>query len=554
MDKKNILIVDDDPRLRKTLSDILKAKGYTPITVAEGKEALDKAREGGPVLALIDFKLEDMSGLEVIKGIKEYSPRTECIVITGYASQESAIEAVNLGAYSYVRKPYDMDQLLLTVQRAIEKQEAEESLRESEEKYREVVETSVDGVISVDSQSKVIVWNKGAERIFGYTAEEMLGQSVMKIVPERYTKALGKGFAEFPKSGTGPVIGGMLELPGLRKDGTEVSVELSVSSRKKNETRIATAIVRDISDRKMAAEKLRRSESDLRLLIGKNVDGLIIVDSEGILRFMNPAAESLFGRKSENLIGKDMGLPLVSGEATEMEISGKDGVQYIVEMRSASINWEEKDTFLVSLRDITDRKRAEENLRKSLLGAVQAIASIVELKDPYTAGHQRRVSALAWTIAQEMGLTSEQAEGIRIAGMIHDIGKVSVPTEILSKPGKISALEFSLIKEHVQSGYDILKDLDFPWSLDQMILQHHERMNGSGYPQGLSGKDMLLEARILAVADVVEAMATDRPYRPAIGLDQALDEIVMNRGVVYDSEAVDVCLRLFQEKGFKFDA
>jgi putative nucleotidyltransferase with HDIG domain len=278
------------------------------------------------------------------------------------------------------------------------------------------------------------------------------------------------------------------------------------------------------------------------------------VDSVGILCFMNPAAKILFGQEAENLIGTPIGLPLVSGETTEMEISRKDSTQRIIEMRAAPIDWETDKAFLISMRDITDRKHAEGDLRKSLLGAVQAIAAIVELKDPYTAGHQRRVSTLSMTIAQEMGVPPEQSEGIRIAGMIHDIGKVSVPSEILSKPGKISEVEFMLIKNHVLSGYDILKNIDFPWPLDQMILQHHERMDGSGYPQGLSEKKILLEAKILAVADVVEAMATHRPYRAALGIDLALEEITKNRGIWYDPEAVDICLRLFREKGFTFDA
>jgi HD-GYP domain-containing protein (c-di-GMP phosphodiesterase class II) len=172
----------------------------------------------------------------------------------------------------------------------------------------------------------------------------------------------------------------------------------------------------------------------------------------------------------------------------------------------------------------------------------------VEAKDPYTAGHQRRVAEIACAIALEMGLSQERIEGILMAGTMHDIGKVSIPAEILSSPRRLTALEFSLIKTHAQSGYDILKDIKFSWPIARMVQEHHERMDGSGYPQGLKGIDILLESRILAVADVVEAMATHRPYRAALGVDLALREITENRGVLFDTEAVDACLRLFREK------
>ena len=192
-------------------------------------------------------------------------------------------------------------------------------------------------------------------------------------------------------------------------------------------------------------------------------------------------------------------------------------------------------------------------LKKALDGIIQAVASIVEIKDPYTAGHQLRVAGLAFAIAREMGLSEDQAEGVRVAGTIHDLGKIVVPAEILSKPGQITEIEFGMIKAHPQTGHDILQDMEFPWPLAQIVLQHHERMDGSGYPQGLSGENTLPEARILAVADVVEAIASHRPYRPALGTDKALEEIQQNRGTLYDTVVGDACLKLFMEKGFKFE-
>jgi PAS domain S-box-containing protein len=192
----------------------------------------------------------------------------------------------------------------------------------------------------------------------------------------------------------------------------------------------------------------------------------------------------------------------------------------------------------------------EQILRRSLEDSIQAIASTVEMRDPYTSGHQKRVADLAVAIAMAMGLDEEKIHGIHLAGVIHDLGKITVPAEILAKPGKISAIEFQLIKGHAQAGYDILKDISFPWPIANVVREHHERLDGSGYPRGIKGGEILLESRIMAVADVVEAMASHRPYRPSLGIEPALNEIERGRGTAYDPAVVDACLKLFREDGF----
>lgn len=197
-------------------------------------------------------------------------------------------------------------------------------------------------------------------------------------------------------------------------------------------------------------------------------------------------------------------------------------------------------------------KQAVNRLSRTIEGIIQAMALTVETRDPYTAGHQKRVADLAQAVARKMGLSEEQVRGVRMAGVIHDLGKLSIPAEILSKPGQLSQMEFNIIKTHCQVGYDILKNIDFPWPVAEIVLQHHERLNGSGYPQGLSGEKILLEARIMGVADVVEAMASHRPYRPALGIDKALEEISKNKGRLYDPRVVEACLRLFMERRFEF--
>ena len=191
-------------------------------------------------------------------------------------------------------------------------------------------------------------------------------------------------------------------------------------------------------------------------------------------------------------------------------------------------------------------------MQQSMEQSIQAIAATLESRDPYTAGHQRRVAELATAIAKEMNLSENQIQGIHFAAIIHDLGKIHVPAEILVKPGRLNELEYKLIQVHPQTGYDIVKDIKFPWPIAEIILQHHEKFNGTGYPQGLKGDQTLLEARIVSVADVVEAMSSHRPYRPALGIDIAMDEIKRGRGTDYDPVIVDACLKLFNEKEFRF--
>jgi putative two-component system response regulator len=209
---------------------------------------------------------------------------------------------------------------------------------------------------------------------------------------------------------------------------------------------------------------------------------------------------------------------------------------------------------------LRERDRAQEELqqsldklRKAIEGIINVIAITVETRDPYTAGHQRRVANLAAAIARELGLSQDHIDGINMAGVIHDCGKISVPAEILSKPTTLNEMEFNIIKTHSQIGYDILKTIDFPWPVEQIVLQHHERINGSGYPQGLQDKDIIIEAKIISVADVVEAMASNRPYRPALGIEEASKEISRNSGILYHPDVVDACLKVISSGRFTFE-
>jgi PAS domain S-box-containing protein/putative nucleotidyltransferase with HDIG domain len=231
-----------------------------------------------------------------------------------------------------------------------------------------------------------------------------------------------------------------------------------------------------------------------------------------------------------------------------------------VEVKSRIIKAGGRKLILSVVHDITERKRTEEELRqtsarlqRAIEGTINAVALTTEFRDPYTAGHQHRVAKLACVIARELGLPEEQIEGVRVAGTLHDIGKIYVPAEILSRPGRLRQNEINLVKDHAQVGYDLLNKIEFPWPVARIVLQHHERIDGSGYPFGVSNDEILVEAQIMSVADVVEAMASHRPYRPALSIEQALLEISQQKGILYSTEVVDACLNVFTKKGFTFD-
>jgi PAS domain S-box-containing protein len=373
--------------------------------------------------------------------------------------------------------------------------------------------------------------------------------------------------------------------------GEEAAVAAMISGAhdyvmKNNLPRLVPAIQRELREaesrreRKRAEEELLHSNTLLNSIV-ENIPNMIFLKDAKELRFVrfNRAGEDLLGYSKDDLLGKNDYDFFPKAQAdffTEKDrevMHGKEVVDFPEEplqtrnkgertlhtKKVPILNAEGKPEYLLGIsEDITDQKRAEEellrtleSLRKAFNTIIQVMVSAVEVRDPYTAGHQIRSADLARAIAMEMVLPQEKTDGIRMAGSIHDIGKLSIPPEILSKPRKLTELEFSLIKEHARSGYEMLKDVESPWPLAQIVYQHHERMNGTGYPRNLKGDEILMEARIMAVADVVEAMASHRPYRPALGIDTALEEIEKNRGTLYDNAVADACLRLFRKKGYR---
>ena len=332
-------------------------------------------------------------------------------------------------------------------------------------------------------------------------------------------------------------------------------------------------LLKEIADRRRAEESISQNEKRFRLLYDNAPIGYQSLDSEGCIIEVNQSWLDLLGFNRREVKGRNFGELLVPEDQerfrksyTRFKASGKiSGVEFTMVCKDGSlvmvnldgrVTVDDQNNFLQThcvLNDITLRKQAEMEVGQSLAklkltieSTIEAMARIVEIRDPYTAGHQQRVALLAAAIADEMGFSETDINGLRWAAVIHDIGKINVPAEILSKPGHLSEIEHQIIQTHPQLSYEILKTIDFPWPVALIALQHHERIDGTGYPDGLVGESIMLEARILAVADVVEAMISHRPYRPALGLEMAIAEISENRGSLYDPSIVDVCIDILE--------
>jgi PAS domain S-box-containing protein len=452
-----------------------------------------------------------------------------------------------------------------------------EELRESEKQYRTFFNTSRDCVFITSIDGSWIDMNDAAVELFGYSSRDEL---IQVSIPDLYVKKeerttfintlMGKGYSkDYPsdmRRKDGGVINTLLT-SNLRYDANGKATELM-------------GTIKDITERKKAEEALKNSEAKYRNIFENAIEGIYQSTIEGRIITVNAAFARMARYDSPEELTesiKDIGTQLyvhpedrkrfmeirkAKGfvEGFEVEFYKKDGSTFWVVNNARAVKDEQGKILYIEglIEDITIRKHAGEqlqqtleSLKKAIGTTIQVLVSALESRDPYTSGHQSRSADLACVIATEMGLAPDKIEGIRMAGIIHDIGKLSIPVEILSKPTKLIDIEFSLIKEHSRSGYEMLKNVESPWPLAEIVYQHHERMNGSGYPRNLKGDEILMESRILAVADVVEAMASHRPYRPTLGIEAALEEIEKNKGILYDDAVADACLRLFREKGYQ---
>ena len=475
---------------------------------------------------------------------------------------------------SFIRDEHQQPVAILGVTRDIsERRRADEAIVESEEKFRKAFCTIPDSVsINRFEDGLYVSINPGFTRITGYTEEEIIGRTSGEYGIWIRTEDRQRLVAGLKRDGRVS----NLEADFRMKSGEVRHGLMSASIIDLKGVPHILNITRNITDRKQAERALRESEEKYRLVV-ENAEEAILIAQDGTLKYVNPATLALLGYSEEELLSRPFAELIHAGDREKMleahakRMRGeetepvkqfralrKDGAVKWADSHAVVIVWNGRAATLNFFTDITERKKAEASLAKSfaqlrsaLDATVQAIAVTVETRDPYTAGHQRRVADLSCAIAEEMNLSDTAIDSIRMAAIIHDLGKISVPAEILSKPTRLTDIEFSIMRTHPQSGYDILKNIEFPWPIARMVLEHHERVDGSGYPNGLKKDQSLLESRILAVADTVEAMASHRPYRPGLGIEIALREIETHRGTLYDETVADACLRLFKEKGYQ---
>ncbi len=441
-----------------------------------------------------------------------------------------------------------------------------------------------------DLDGQIVYVNQKFRSLVGYSDVVLKGMHISDLAIDRHKKRIRERMkARLATGGESS-----WELPIRAEDGSEFIVIARTSPiHQQNQIVGELLLIEDITERKQAEAELRESQRRLADTIESLPDATMVIDRQGSIIYWNREMVELTGFPAIDMVGRgnyehalpfygirrpiliDMIIdPQVNIEQHYMYIH-KEGNVLFTETKTipfkgrARILWGRAaplfDTkgeivgAIESVRDITDRKEAEEDLKRSherleaiFTGTVNALAVTTEKRDQYTAGHQHRVATLACEIAREMGLTDKVIDDIKIAGTLHDIGKLYVPLDILSQSSRLTDIEQLFVKTHPAAGYDIVKNIPFEGPIAEIILEHHERVDGSGYPRGLKGDEILLEARILAVADVVEAMSSHRPYRPALGVDKALDEIERNAGRLYDRDAVEACVKVIKENRFEF--
>jgi PAS domain S-box-containing protein len=580
-----VLLIEDNPGYSEVIRIMLEKVRDARFEVVGAQrlsDGLQSLRDKSIDVVLLDLKLPDSQGIDTFDKVHAAAPDLAIIVLTVTDNDVLALKAVQKGAQDYLVKERVNGKLLEhSILYAIERKHAEEvlknhrdylmeqveartaALRESEERYRTFFEHSKDVIFVTSREGVILDVNQATMDLLGYTREEMMAMQAQELYVDSADRIRFQQLIEAEGAAHN------FEVTLRKKDGTKIycMITARVWQADDGSMRGYQGIIRDITDRKRIETQLRE-----QALIFENIhDGIIMTDLEGNIMSWNPAAERMFGYYEGEVFQKTIGMlttKVMQGTLRDDRWSGevgfirKDGTEGICETTVIPLR-DENDNIIAMFgvcRDITERKQSEERLqqsydqlRETLIATVNILASTIEMKDPYTAGHQRRVTTLACAIAEEMGLTDDQFDGLRMAGLIHDLGKINVPAEILSKPGQINDIEFSIIRYHPQICHDILKKIELPWPVAKIVLHHHERMDGSGYPQGLKGDEIMLEARILSVADVVEAMASHRPYRPALGIKVALEEITKNKGTLYDPVIVDACIKLFTEKNFSFE-
>ncbi len=464
---------------------------------------------------------------------------------------------------------------------AVRIKQVEQEKESDREKFKVLVENMYEGLWQIDRNAETVFVNSKMAEMLGYTVGEMTGKSLFCFMDDEGRKAAQYNIQR-RKSG----IKEEHDFEFIKKDGSRILTRLETSPLfdKNGKYDGALANITDITERRHMEEKLRNNEKMLQKIFEILPVGLWIADKNGKLILSNKKAREIWG--AEPLVGQqEYGVfkarRLPSGKEIEpddwalahtinegvtitdemLEIDAFDGKKKTLLNYTAPVtgdNGKVEAGIVVNL-DISEQVKAENELKKSyeqikktLKGTINTLSLILEIKDPYTQNHQRNVARLCRAMAGELSFDENEIEMLYTAALIHDIGKIAIPASILSKPSELTNIEISMIHTHSQFGHDILSKIDFGYPLPEIVLQHHERIDGSGYPQGLKNMDILFDAKVLAVADTIEAMANHRPYRPAYGIEKALEEIKAGRGILFDESAVDACMAVFAKKKFKF--
>jgi PAS domain S-box-containing protein len=444
-----------------------------------------------------------------------------------------------------------------------------EALPKSGEIYKALVAYSRDAILGVNRKGTITFWNKGAEQIFGYSSKEILGQPVTKLMSEKHREGHTIILRAFLSGNCGETR--IIEGEALRKDGSTFPLELSLSIEKQNGKFVGLAIGRNITEGKHVEQALKESAERYCNLFATCLEAVFSADIKDNTEASNKAIEKLCGYCLEELteikptnilppenrdyLSKQVEKILSADEPISSivhDIFRKDGKRILIEQYLNFINRKGNIVGFQRFRsDIAERNKTEEQLKSSFINLAKIVSHVIESCDPYTASHQQRVAELACLVGENMGLADDVVERLYFNGLLHDIGKISIPKSILTKPGELAEEEWALIRAHTKQGYSILKDANLPWPAAEVALQHHERLDGSGYPNGITGDNLSLEVSILAVCDVVEAMSSHRPYRPARTTTDILKELTDGRGTKYNASVVDVMLPKIESGEFR---
>jgi PAS domain S-box-containing protein/putative nucleotidyltransferase with HDIG domain len=451
-----------------------------------------------------------------------------------------------------------------------ERKQAEDSLREKDERFRQFFENEPEYCYMISPQGIILDINNAALNTLGYKKEELIGEPLAKIYSSDSLPKMKELAAQWKETGSVK----NQEMCIITKDGSRRTVLLSAGAVRDAKGKIlySVSVQRDITEHEWIKEALQKTEEHLRVISEGASDGFLYIDIDGIIMITNERMKAMLGDRqpegkplsaffdeenqkilAQNLKARWEG----KGSIYEIVLTDKAGRRH--DLLVSGTPYRDKQGVIQGAfgiyHDVTDERESarilsehKEALKNSFFGIAEALSKVIEDRDPYTSGHSAGVASLAEAIARTMGLSEDHITGIYITGVLHDIGKMAVPVEILVKPGRLNDMEMSLIQIHPQAGYEILKGIEFPWPVAQAAHQHHERMDGSGYPQKLRGDEISPEARILAVADVVDAMTHHRPYRPAFSRRDAINEIKKGRGRLYDPQVVDACLEVLEGK------